>query len=93
MVHILCDCCNKVAGVASRGEETVRLIKQVAAYSTLGLEMGLSVAVGTAIGYYLDRWLKTEPWLLIVFICFGAAAGFRSVYRAAKRLEKENKEN
>jgi ATP synthase protein I len=79
--------------VASRGEETVRLIKQIAAYSTLGLEMGLSVAVGTAIGYYLDCWLKTNPWLLIVFICFGAAAGFRSLYRALKRLERENKED
>jgi ATP synthase protein I len=79
--------------VASRGEETVKLIKQIAAYSTLGLEMGLSVAVGTAIGYYLDRWLKTDPWLLIVFICFGATAGFRSLYRAMKRLERENKED
>jgi ATP synthase protein I len=79
--------------VASRGDETVRLIKQIAAYSTLGLEMGLSVAVGTAIGYYLDRWLKTDPWLLIVFICIGAAAGFRSLYRAMKRLERENRED
>ncbi|OGP91975.1 MAG: hypothetical protein A2Z19_04030 [Deltaproteobacteria bacterium RBG_16_54_18] len=79
--------------MASRGDETVRLIKQIAAYSTLGLEMGLSVAVGTAIGYYLDRWLKTDPWLLIVFICIGAAAGFRSLYRAMKRLERENRED
>ena len=79
--------------MASRGDETVRLIKQIAAYSTLGLEMGLSVAVGTAIGDYLDRWLKTDPWLLIVFICIGAAAGFRSLYRAMKRLERENRED
>jgi len=79
--------------VASRGEETVRLVKQIAAYSTLGLEMGLSVAAGIAVGYYLDRWLKTDPWLLIVFICIGAAAGFRSVYRAVKRLERENRED
>ena len=79
--------------MTSRGEETVRLVKQIAAYSTLGLEMGLSVAAGIAIGYYLDRWLKTDPWLLIVFICLGAAAGFRSVYRAVKRLERENRED
>jgi len=76
----------------TRGNETVKLIKQVAAYSTLGLEMGLSVAVGAAIGYYLDQWLKTEPWLLICFIFFGVAAGYRSLYRALKRLQKEDAE-
>jgi ATP synthase protein I len=68
------------------------MFKQIASYSTLGLEMGLSVAVGVAIGYYLDKWLKTEPWLLIIFIFVGAAAGFRSLFRALKRLERENKE-
>jgi ATP synthase protein I len=79
--------------LAPREKETVKLIKQAAAYSTLGLEMGLSVAVGAAIGYYLDRWLKTEPWLLIVFFVFGVVAGYRSLYRAWKRLQKENKED
>jgi ATP synthase protein I len=75
------------------GEDKVRLIKQVASYSTLGLEMGLSVAVGVAIGYYLDKWMNTAPWLLIIFIFLGAAAGFRSLYRALKRLEREEKED
>jgi ATP synthase protein I len=55
--------------------------------------MGLSVAVGAIGGYYLDKWLKTEPWLLIIFLIFGAIAGYRSLYRALKRLERENKED
>jgi ATP synthase protein I len=75
------------------GEDKIRLIKQVASYSTLGLEMGLSVAVGVAIGYYLDKWMNTAPWFLIIFIVLGAAAGFRSLYRALKRLEREEKED
>ncbi len=58
-------------------------------YSTLGLEMGLSVAVGVGIGYYLDKWLGTQPWLLILFLFFGIAAGFRNLYRALKRMERE----
>jgi ATP synthase protein I len=76
-----------------QGEDKGRLIKQIASYSTLGLEMGLSVVVGVAIGYYLDKWLKTDPWFLIIFIFVGAAAGFRSLYRAMKRLERENRED
>lgn len=75
------------------GEDRGKLIKQIASYSTLGLEMGLSVAVGAGIGYYLDRWLKTEPWFLLIFLFFGAVAGFRSLYRALKRLEREDRED
>ena len=74
-------------------EDKGKLLKQFASYSTIGLEMGLSVAVGVGIGYYLDTWLKTEPWFLIIFIIFGVAAGFRSLYRAAKRLQKEDVED
>lgn len=75
------------------GEDKGKLIRQIASYSTLGLEMGLSVAVGAIIGYYLDKWLDTGPWFLIIFLIFGAIAGFRSLYRALKRLERENKED
>jgi ATP synthase protein I len=75
------------------GEDKIKMFKQIASYSTLGLEMGLSVAVGVAIGYYLDKWLKTDPWFLLIFIFLGAVAGFRSLYRALKRLEREDKED
>jgi ATP synthase protein I len=75
------------------GDDKGRLFRQIASYSTLGLEMGLSVAVGAGIGYYLDKWLKTEPWLLIIFLVFGVVAGFRSLYRALKRLQKEDSED
>jgi len=75
------------------GDDKGRLMRQIASYSTLGLEMGLSVAVGAGIGYYLDKWLKTEPWLLIIFLLFGVVAGFRSLYRVLKRLQKEDSED
>jgi ATP synthase protein I len=75
------------------GEDRGKIVRQIASYSTLGLEMGLSVAVGAIIGYYLDKWLHSEPWLLIVFLIFGVIAGFRSLYRALKRLQREDKED
>jgi len=75
------------------GEDKGKVIRQIASYSTLGLEMGLSVAVGAVIGYYLDKWLDTEPWFLIIFLLFGVVAGFRSLYRALKRLQREDLED
>jgi ATP synthase protein I len=52
-----------------------------------GLEFALCVLLGVAFGYYLDRWLGTEPWLLLVFMGFGFAAGLRVLLRVSKRRE------
>jgi ATP synthase protein I len=63
--------------------------RELAKYSALGFEMALSVVIGMGIGYYLDRWLGTGPWLMIVWIGLGFAAGVRSLYRAAVRSGKD----
>jgi len=63
--------------------------RELAKYSALGLEMALSVVIGMGIGYYLDRWLGTGPWLMVVWIALGFAAGVRSLYRAAVRSGKD----
>ena len=33
--------------------------------SSVGIEMGLSVGIGLLIGYYMDQWLGTQPWLML----------------------------
>jgi ATP synthase protein I len=59
-------------------------------FSSMGLELGLSVIVGLVLGSALDRFFGTEPWMLIVFSISGIAAGYRSVYRLLKRLQRED---
>lgn len=54
--------------------------KKYLKFSTVGLEMGFSVLIGLFAGQYLDKWLGTEPWLLLLGLLFGAAAGFRRLY-------------
>jgi ATP synthase protein I len=44
--------------------------------------------IGFACGYYLDKWLGTGPWLLLLFTIFGLAAGISNVYRTAGRFLK-----
>lgn len=58
-------------------------------FSTIGLEMGLSVVVGLLIGNYLDRWLGTSPWMLVLFLFLGFAAGFRRLFSLARKYQKE----
>jgi ATP synthase protein I len=40
-----------------------------------------AIIVGALIGRGLDMWLGTTPWLLILFLGLGSAAGFRNIYR------------
>ena len=55
----------------------------------LGTELVAAVVVGTIIGFILDNWFGTKPVLLIVFFLFGAAAGIMNVFRAAKKMQKQ----
>ncbi len=56
----------------------------------LGTELVAAVAVGTIIGFILDSWFDTKPWLIIIFFFLGAVAGMLNVIRTAKRMQKEN---
>ncbi len=54
--------------------------------SVMGLHMVTHTLVGAAAGYFLDRWLDTKPWLLLVCLVLGSAAGFKSVYVDLKQV-------
>ena len=56
----------------------------------LGTELVAAVAVGTIIGFILDTWFDTKPWLIIIFFFLGAAAGMLNVIRTANQMQKED---
>ena len=56
--------------------------------SAAGLELGISVAIGALFGGWLDGKLGTAPWMLLVFLVIGLAAGFRGVLRAVARADR-----
>ena len=53
----------------------------------VGTDLVAGVAVGTFIGWALDRWLGTQPWLMIVFFMLGAAAGFYNIFRSVRKFD------
>ena len=55
----------------------------------LGTELVAAVAIGTIIGFILDSWFDTKPWLIIIFFFLGTAAGILNVIRTANRMQKE----
>ena len=56
----------------------------------LGTELVAAVVVGTIIGFILDNWFDTKPWLIIIFFFLGAVAGLSNVIRTANRMQRED---
>ena len=56
----------------------------------LGTELVAAVGVGTIIGFILDSWFGTKPWLIIIFFFLGAAAGMLNVIKAANRMQEKD---
>jgi ATP synthase protein I len=56
--------------------------------ASVGLEMGLSVVLGLLFGWWLDGQLGTAPWMMLLWLGFGLAAGFRGVLRALRQSDR-----
>jgi ATP synthase protein I len=69
------------------------VVRSLLSYSSLGIEMGLSVAIGIGIGYFLDKFFKTAPYLTIIFMILGIVAAMKTIYTLLKKIEKENERN
>ena len=54
----------------------------------MSTELVAAVAVGTIIGFILDNWFGTKPWLILIFFFVGVAAGIMNVVKSAKRMQK-----
>lgn len=53
----------------------------------IGVELVVTTMVGTGIGWALDTWLGSTPWLMVLFLFLGGAAGISNVYRVVSGLD------
>lgn len=60
--------------------------KGLALAGRVGVELVAATVVGAGLGYLVDQWLGTGPWLLIVGVFVGATAGILAIFRMAKNL-------
>ena len=72
---------NKGSNVASLGKAL-----------KISTELVAAVVVGTTLGFILDNWFDTRPWLTISFFFMGVAAGILNVIKSAKNMHKNLKE-
>jgi ATP synthase protein I len=60
--------------------------------SSLGLTLVFSTFIGFGLGWFLDKLLKTRPFLTILLLLLGIVAGFVNVYRSVKAEQETDEE-
>ena len=68
-------------------KERREMMRALSIFSQVGITMVACVMIGVFIGRFLDTWLNTTPWLLLLFTVFGAGAAFKSLYDMSKRFK------
>ena len=51
----------------------------------IGVELLSALIVGAGLGYVLDETWESKPWMMVIFLLFGGAAGVLNVYRLSKQ--------
>jgi len=83
-----------------RSREVQTAKREKSRMSSDGLALGMRVVTellagvlgGLAMGWLLDRWFGTEPWLLILMLTLGMVAAFRNVFKLASRSQTQTDE-
>jgi len=74
-------------------EDRRQLYKSLGFLSSVGISMVASTFIGLAMGYYLDKWLDTNPWMTLIFLGFGIVSGFRNIFILTEReLKRQARE-
>ena len=73
--------------IKNNGSNAVSLGKAL----KISTELIAAVVVGTTLGFILDNWFDTRPWLTISFFFMGVAAGILNVIKSAKNMHKNFK--
>ena len=67
------------------GQHAASFSRQFAMAMELPFIMVATIAVGGVIGYFLDQWLHTKPYLMVLFGALGFFAGLRDMLRRASK--------
>jgi len=63
--------------------------KALGELSSIGFALVIATVIGLVGGYYADRLLGTSPWLLLLGLALGIAAGFVNLFRSVNRAGRE----
>lgn len=68
--------------------------RQLLNASAIGMSFVTAIVIGTFMGYFLDKYFDTKPYLTLIFMILGVAAGFKNMIYFLKKsgiFDKEDK--
>jgi ATP synthase protein I len=68
-------------------EKDRKFFRMIGVLSTVGITMVAATVIGFYAGYALDRFFGTSPWLMLVFLLLGIAAGFKNLFDQVKKIQ------
>lgn len=71
-------------------KEDKQTLMQALMASTIGFQVAFAPFIGIAIGYFLDWKLGTYPYMTVIFLLVGVAAGGVNYYRFVKQQREED---
>ncbi len=63
--------------------------KSIGDLASIGITLVVATCIGLAGGYFADQWLGTTPWLTLIGLLLGIAAGFVNLFRSVNAVERE----
>ncbi len=66
-------------------EDKGAVYKEIINASSVGMAVVAGMLVGGVMGFFLDKWLNTSPWLLFIFLVFGFIAGIKNAIHFIKK--------
>jgi ATP synthase protein I len=66
-----------------------RDFRTFARLGSVGIELAVATIIGLAGGHWLDGKLGTGPWLTLVGLLVGVAAGFKNLIETARKAQRE----
>jgi ATP synthase protein I len=67
--------------------------RQVALLGAIPMVLLAGPLIGFLIGNYLDNWLDSSPWLMIVFVLLGAVAAVRQTMKLLSKANEADRKN
>jgi ATP synthase protein I len=72
----------KAAKARHAPEPRAVVVSALAQGTRHAFEIAATTIVGAGIGWMLDRWLQTGPWMFLLFLLLGVGAGFWNLIKA-----------
>lgn len=60
--------------------------RRLALALSVGTTLTANIVGGIAVGYVLDRWLLTAPWMIVLGLILGSVSAFIGLHRILSRL-------